>query len=81
MQLRELTKFEAQRSAGEVHLARHLNQRSQGDPLQRYRMATPERVKIDAVAVIRTNHGQAGEPAFSCFGLLYCREAVPTADI
>src|SRR5215472_8750162 len=57
-----------------MHLVRHLNHRPECDPLQRYRMATPERVKVDAVAVIRANHGQAGEPAFRCFGLVHNRE-------
>jgi hypothetical protein len=33
------------------------------------------------VAVIRANHGQAGEPAFSCFGLLHNREVAPAAEI
>ena len=44
-------------------------------------MATPQCVKVDAVTVIRTNHGQAGEPAFSCFGLLYNREAAPATEV
>jgi hypothetical protein len=44
-------------------------------------MATPERVQIDAVAVIRANHSQAGEPAFSCFGLLHNGEVAPAAEI
>jgi hypothetical protein len=80
-QLLQLAKVEAQRSAGEVHLARHLNQGPECDPLQRHRMATPERVQVDAVAVIRANHSQAGEPAFSCFGLPHNREIAPAAEI
>jgi hypothetical protein len=31
--------------------------------------------------VIRANHGQTGEPAFSCFSLLYNREMTPAAEI
>jgi hypothetical protein len=81
MQLPELAKFEAQWSAGEVHLARYLNQGPERDSLQRHRMATPERIQVDAVAVIRANHGQAGEAAFSCFGLLNNREVAPAAEI
>jgi hypothetical protein len=81
MQLPELAKLEAQRSAGEMHLARHLNQGPECDPLQRHRMATSERVQVNAVAVIRANHGQAGKPAFSCFGLLYNREVAPAGEI
>ena len=80
-QLTEMVKFEAQRSAGEVHLARHLNQGPECDPLQRHRMATSERVQVNAVAVIRANHGQAGKPAVSCFGLLHNREVAPAAEI
>ena len=80
-QVLQVAKFEAQRSAGEVHLARHLNQRPECDPLQRHRMATPQRVQVDSVAVIRAIHGQAGEPAFSCFGLLYDREVAPAGEI
>jgi hypothetical protein len=64
-----------------VHLVRHLNQGPECYPLQRHRMATPQRVQVDAMAVIRTNHGQAGEPAFSCFGLPHNREVAPAADI
>jgi len=81
MQLPELVKFEAQWSAGEIHLARYLNQGPERDPLQRHRMATPQRIQVDAVAVIRANHGQAGEAAFSCFGLPNNREAAPAAEI
>src|SRR5262249_49125364 len=44
-------------------------------------MATPERVQVDAVAVIGTYHGQAGEPAFSRFSLLDNREAALAAEI
>ena len=80
-QLFQLAKFEAQRSAGEVHLARHLNQGSKCDSVQRHRMATSERIQVDAVAVIRANHGQTGEPAFGCFSLLHNREMTPAAEI
>ena len=81
IQLPEVAKFEAQRSAGELHLARHLDQGPERGPFQRYRMATPERVQVDAVAVIRANHGQAGKPAFSCFGLPDNRESPLAAEI
>src|SRR5262249_50033382 len=70
-----------QRSAGEVHLARHLNQGPECYPLQRHRMATPQRVQVDAMTVIRANHSQAGEPAFSRFGLPHNREIAPAAEI
>jgi hypothetical protein len=33
------------------------------------------------VAVIRTNHGQAGEATFSCFGLLNNREVTLATEI
>ena len=36
---------------------------------------------MDAVAVIRANHRQAGEAAFSCFGLPNNREAASAAEI
>src|SRR5262249_24875089 len=80
-QLLQLAKVKAQRSAGEVHLACHLNQGPEGYPLQRHGMGTPQRVQVDAMAVIRTNHGQASEPAFSCFGLPYNREVAPAVEI
>jgi hypothetical protein len=44
-------------------------------------MAAPKRVQVDAVAVIRANHGQAREPALSCFGLLHDREVASAAEI
>ena len=81
MQLSEMAKFEAQRSAREVHLTRHLNQAPECDPLQRHRVATPECIQVDAMAVIRADHGQAGEPAFSGFSLLHDREVGPAAEI
>src|SRR6476661_5378902 len=81
VQLPKVVKFEAYRSAGELHLARHLDQRPERDPFQRYRIATPKGVQIDAVAVIRANHGQAGESAFSCFGLPNNRESPQAAEI
>src|SRR5262249_21696548 len=68
-------------AAGEVHLARHLNQGPECYPLERHRMATPQRVQVDAMTVIRANHSQAGEPAFSCFGLPHNREVAPAAEI
>src|SRR5262249_22798837 len=80
-QLLQLAKLEAQRSAGQVHLARHLNQGPECYPLQRHRIATPQCVQVDAMAVIRANHGQAGEPAFSCFGLPHNGEVAPAAEI
>ena len=81
VQLPKVVKFEAHRSAGELHLARHLNQGPECHAFQRYRMATPERVQVDAVPVIRANHGQAGESAFSCFGLPNNREWPQAAEI
>src|SRR3974390_1152143 len=77
----EVTKFEAHRSADEMHLACDLDQRPERGPFQRHRMATPERVQVDAVAVVRANHCQAGEPAFSRLGLLDYWEAALAAEI
>ncbi len=62
-------------------MARHLNQGSERDPLKRNRMSAPKRIKIDAVTVIRANHGETGEPALSCFSLLNDWQAAPTAEI
>jgi len=81
LQLSEVTKLEAQRSARKLHLGRHLNHGLERNPFQRHRMATPERVQVDAVAVVGTNHRQAGEPAFSCLGLPDNREVTPAAKI
>jgi hypothetical protein len=44
-------------------------------------MATPERVEVDAVAVIRADHGQTGKSAFSCFGLSDNRKMALGAEI
>ena len=81
MQLPELAKFEAQRSAGEVHVARHLNQGPKCNPLKRNRMSTPERIKVDSVTMIRANHGETGKPALSCFGLLDNWKATSAPEI
>ena len=81
MQALEVTKFEAQRSADEMHLARYLDQGPERGPFQRHRMAAPERVQVDAVAVIRADHCEAGEPAFSRLSLLDNWEAALAAEI
>jgi hypothetical protein len=81
VQLLEVVKFEAHRSAGELHLARHLNHGSECDAFQRYRMATPKRVQIYTMPVIRANHGQASESAFSLFGLADNREVAQAGEI
>ena len=67
--------------AGKVQVSGDLDQRSERHPFERHRMPSAKRVQVDAVAVIRANHGQAGEPAFSCFGLLNNREVAPAAEI
>src|SRR5215813_12840143 len=77
----EVAKFEAHRSADQIHLARYLDQGPERGPFQRHRMATPERVQVDATAVIRANHCQAGKPAFSRLGLLDNWEATLTTEI
>ena len=60
-----------------MQLARHLDQGAQRHPLQRHRMATPQRVQIESVAVVRGDHGQAGEAALGRFGLPDDGQAVP----
>jgi hypothetical protein len=64
-----------------MHVARHLNQGSERDPLKRNRVSAPERIKVDAVTVIRANHGETGEPALSRFGLLNDGKAASAAEI
>jgi hypothetical protein len=68
-QLPDVGEFEAQWPAGELHLTPHLNHGPERHAFQRYRMATPERVQVDAVAVIRANHGEASKSTLSCLGL------------
>jgi hypothetical protein len=44
-------------------------------------MTTPESVEVNAVAVIRRNHRQAGKPAFGRFRLLYDRQSTSRGKI
>jgi hypothetical protein len=44
-------------------------------------MTTPKRIEVNAVAVIRGNHGEAGKSAFGRFRLLDDRQATPTRKI
>src|SRR6516165_4048309 len=81
LQALEVIEFEAHRSADETHLACYLDQGPERGSFQRHRMATPECIQVDAVAVIRANHRQAGEPAFSGLGLLDNWEAAMAAEI
>src|SRR6516165_4119659 len=81
MQLPEVVDFKAKWSAGELHLACHLNYCPERDAFQRHRMAPPKRVQIDAMSVIRADHGQAGEPTFGRLGLLDNRQDAPAAEI
>ena len=78
---RRWLKLEAQRPAGQVHLARDLDQAAQRDALQRDRMTAAQRVQVDAVAVVGGDHGQAGEPAFRRLGLQDHRQAPAAAEL
>src|SRR6266700_4648423 len=65
-----MAKLETQGPAGEVQMTGYFDQGPQRHSFHRYRMATPKRVQVDAVAVIGCHHGQASEPAFGRFRLL-----------
>ena len=67
--------LEAQRSARQVQLVRHLDQPAQRHALQRDRMPAAQRVQVDAVAVVAGDHRQAGEPALGRLGLQDVRQA------
>ena len=61
-------------------MAGHFDEGPQRHPFQRYRMTTPKRVQVDAMAVIRGKHGQAGQSAFGRFRLMDDRQAAPTGE-
>src|SRR5262249_26310177 len=48
-----------------MQLAGDMDHGSEGDAFERDRIPTPERIQVDAVTVIGSDHGQAGEAAFS----------------
>src|SRR5437763_346191 len=77
----EMPKLETNRPTAKMHLTGDVNERSESDSFQRYRMAAPERVQIDAVAVVRRDHGQTGETAFGGFRLMDDGQAAPAAEI
>jgi hypothetical protein len=56
----DVMQFEAERTACQVHLIGHLDEPSERNALQRHGMTAPERVQVDAVAMIRRDHCQAG---------------------
>jgi hypothetical protein len=77
---RHLSKFEAQRSAGELHLICDLNDGPKRHTPERYGLATALRVEMDTVvmvAMVRTNHSQAGKSAFDRFSLPDNRYVTP----
>ena len=53
----------------QVQLARHLDEGPQRHAVERHGVAAPQRVQIDAVAVVRGHHREAGEPALGRFRL------------
>src|SRR6266566_4393427 len=81
MQLPKLTKLETHRPADQVQMGSHFDEGPQRHPLQRYRMTTPKRVQVDAMAMIRGNHGQASQSAFGRFGLLDDGQAAPAGEV
>jgi hypothetical protein len=81
LQLPQVRKLETNGPTGKMHLVRDLHQATQGHSFQRHGMATPQRVQVDAVAVVRSDHCEAGETTFSRFGLIDDRQAAPAAEI
>ena len=75
-----MVKLEPQRSAGEVHLARDLNQGPQRHAFQRHRVATPERVQVDAVAVIGAIMARQASP-HSAASVCWMTGRGPAAEI
>src|SRR5271165_311691 len=73
--------LEAKRPAAELHLVCHLDQPPEGDPVQRHGIAAPERVQVDAVAMVGGDHGEAGEPALGRLGLQDAWKAGSAADV
>jgi hypothetical protein len=73
LELGQLVDFEAQRARRQVELGRDLHQRIERRALDRAGIDAAQARKIDAVAVMRRDHGQAGEAAFGGFGLQHGR--------
>src|SRR5689334_927817 len=59
---------------GEAQLAGHMDYGPERHSFERYRIPAAQSVQVDAVAVIRGDHGQACEPAFSGLRLMNDRE-------
>lgn len=81
IELPEVAELEPQRSAGELHVVGHLDYGPKRHTPQRYWIAPPECVHVDAVPMIRANHCQAGKSAFGRFGLTDNWQVTPAAEI
>src|SRR5258708_3717120 len=81
VQLWQMVELEAQRTANQVEMGRHLDQGAERGSFQRYGMATSERVQVDTVPVVRGDHRQASEPAFRRLGLYDDRQPVAGVEV
>ena len=80
-QLPEVVQLDAQRPAGQAQVVRHLDEALERHPAQGHRVAPPQRVQVDAVAVEGGDHGQAGEAALGGLGLPDQGQAVAAAEV
>src|SRR4051812_33688719 len=76
-----MVKLDAQRTAGELQVARGFDERAQRNAFQRNRMATPQRVNVDPMAEICCDHCQTGEPALCRLSLQGDRQMGAAAKI
>jgi len=68
-ELLQLIHLEAHGPGREVEIICDLHQSAQRDPLQRNGVSAPQRVQVNAVAVVRGHHCQTCEPALGGFRL------------
>src|SRR4051812_3829150 len=64
-----------------MHLVGDLDHAAQRDALERDRVPAPQRVQVDAVAMVAGDHGEAGEAAFRGLVLQDARQPAAAAEM
>ena len=70
----QIVQLKAKRPAGQMHLVGDLDQTPERHALQRHRVAAPQRVQVNAMAMVGGDHGQTGEAALGRFRLQDLRQ-------
>src|SRR3954451_3459682 len=80
-QLWNMVQLDAQRATGQFQMTRDFDQRAERYAFQRNRVPAPQRVDVDPMAEIGSDHAKAGKPAFGSLRLQNDRQSGPPPEI